>query len=326
VQSQIPLYPPQASNFAVRVDDLMFFMIAVCVFFAVGICIAVTYFFFKYRRKSPDEVGAPIHGNMKLEITWIVLPFILLLAMFGWGAEVFVKYRNAPPDSLDIYVIGKQWMWKLQQPNGRKEINELHIPVNRDVRLILASEDVIHDFSIPAFRVKMDDVPGRYNTLWFRATKVGRYHFFCSQYCGTNHAVMGGWVTVMTPSDYAAWLAGSTGSGDPVAQGQQLYEQLGCSTCHIDDGSGRGPSYDSLYGARVRLADGRTIVADDAYIRSHILTPPAYLVARYQPLMPSFQGLVTEEQILDLIAYIKSLQKVPPPNNSAFGGLGPEKK
>jgi cytochrome c oxidase subunit II len=320
VQSQLPLYPPEASNFASKVDSLMAFMVLVCVFFAVGICIAVIYFFFKYRRKSPDEVGAPIHGNMKLEITWIVLPFFLLMAMFGWGAVVFVNFRHPPQDALDIYVIGKQWMWKLQQPNGRREINELHIPVNRDIRLILASEDVIHDFFVPAFRVKMDVVPGRYNTMWFRATKVGRYHFFCSQYCGTNHALMGGWVTVMKADEYAAWLAGSSGTGDPVAEGQRLYDQLGCSTCHLPDGTGRGPSYYGVYGAKVRLADGTTVTADDAYIRESILVPNAKIVAGYVPVMPSFQGLVTEDQILALTAYIKSLKNEPPPGKKAVAG------
>jgi cytochrome c oxidase subunit 2 len=313
VQSQLPLYPQQASNFASSVDALMLFMIAVCLVFAVGICVAVIYLFFRYRRRDPDEVGAPIHGNMRLEITWIVLPFFLLMAMFGWGAVVFVNFRHAPPDALDIYVIGKQWMWKLQQPNGRREINELHVPVNRDIRLILASEDVIHDFFVPAFRVKMDVVPGHYNTMWFRATEVGRYHFFCSQYCGTNHAVMGGWVTVMSPDDYAAWLSGSTGSGDPVADGEKLYEQLACSTCHLPDGKGRGPSYYGVYGSKVRLADGSTVVADDAYIRESILQPNAKIVAGFQPVMPSFQGLVTEDQILALTAYIKSFKDQKPP-------------
>src|SRR5689334_753593 len=294
----------------------MYFMIAVCLFFAVGISIAVVYFFFKYRRRAPDEIGVPIHGNMRLEVTWIVLPLFFLLAMFGWGAVVFVNFRHMPPDALDIYVVGKQWMWKLQQPNGRREINELHIPVNRDIKLIMSSEDVIHDFFVPAFRVKMDVVPGHYNTMWFRATKTGRYHFFCSQYCGTNHAVMGGWVTVMEPDDYAAWLAGSSGTGDPVADGEKLFEQLACSTCHLPDGKGRGPSYNGIYGSKVRLADGTTATVDDAYIRESILQPNAKIVAGFQPVMPSFQGLVTEDQILSLTAYIRSLKDQPPPGKA----------
>jgi cytochrome c oxidase subunit II len=313
VQSELPLYPEQASNFAPQVDNLVLFMIAVCAFFAVVICAAVIYFFFKYPRRRPDEIGAPIHGDMRLEITWIVLPFFLLMAMFGWGAVIYVDYRHTPADTLDVYVIGKQWMWRLQQPNGRKEINELHVPVNRNVRLIMASEDVIHDFSVPSFRVKMDVVPGHYNTMWFRPTKPGRYHFFCSQYCGTNHAVMGGWVTVMEQDNYAKWLSGASASGDPVAIGQQLYTDLACNTCHLPDGKGRGPSYYAVYGSHVKLADGSTVLADDNYIRESILLPNAKIVAGYQPVMPSFQGLVTEDQILALTAYIKSLKDQPPP-------------
>jgi cytochrome c oxidase subunit 2 len=317
VQSQLPLFPVPASNFATKIDSLMLFMIVVCVFFAVGICVAVLYFFFKYRRRAPDEVGVPIHGDMRLEITWIVIPFLLLMVMFGWGTAVFVNYRTPPKDTLDIYVIGKQWMWKIQQPNGRREINELHVPVNRNVRLILSSEDVIHDFFVPAFRVKMDDVPGRYNTMWFRATRVGRYHFFCAQYCGTNHAQMGGWVTVMEPDQYAAWLANSPSTGDPVSGGQTLFNQLACSTCHLPDGTGRGPSLNGVYGSKVLLADGTTVVADDSYIRESILVPDAKIVARYAPVMPSFQGLVNEDQILELTAYIKSLKNQPPAGEKA---------
>jgi cytochrome c oxidase subunit 2 len=236
------------------------------------------------------------------------------MAMFGWGAVVYVDYRNAPRDTLDIYVIGKQWMWKAQQPNGLKEINELHVPVGRNIRLILASEDVIHDFFVPAFRVKMDVVPGHYNTMWFRPTKPGRYHFFCSQYCGTNHALMGGWVTVMEPSDYAAWLSGSSGGNtNPVVAGEKLFAEKACSTCHVADGTGRSPSLNGLYGAQVLLADGSAVVADDAYIRESILQPNAKIVAGYQPLMPTFQGQLTEEQIFALTAYIKSLQSQPVP-------------
>jgi cytochrome c oxidase subunit 2 len=209
-------------------------------------------------------------------------------------------------------------MWKIQQPNGRREINELHVPVGRDIKLILASEDVIHDFYVPAFRVKMDVVPGRYNTMWFRPTKPGRYHFFCSQYCGTNHALMEGWVTVMEPSDYASWLSGSAGAEeDPVVAGEKLFAEKACSTCHLGDGTGRAPSLNGLYDGTVRLADGSTVTADDAYIRESILAPNAKIVAGYQPLMPSFQGQLTEEQILSLTAYIRSLESQPVPRTGA---------
>jgi len=234
--------------------------------------------------------------------------------MFGWGAVVYVDYRRVPMDTLDIYVIGKQWMWKVQQPTGLREINELHVPVGRNVKLILASEDVIHDFSVPAFRVKMDVVPGHYNTMWFRPTKAGRYHFFCQQYCGTNHAIMGGWVTVMEPMEYAAWLSGSSdATANPVVAGEKLFAEKACTTCHLSNGTGRAPSLNGVYGAQVLLADGSTVTADDAYIRESILQPQAKIVAAYQPLMPSFQGQLTEEQLIDLTEYIKSLQSQPVP-------------
>jgi cytochrome c oxidase subunit 2 len=327
VQSQVPLYPEQASNFAPHVDNLMLFITLICLFFAVAVTVAIIIFFFKYHRKKPDDVGVPIHGNMILEAAWMIVPLILAMAMFGWGAVVYVDYRRAPQDTLDIYVIGKQWMWKAQQPNGLKEINELHVPVGKDVRLILASEDVIHDFYVPAFRVKMDVVPGHYNTMWFRPTKAGRYHFFCSQYCGTNHAIMGGWVTVMEPSEYAAWLSGTSGSGgNPVVAGEKLFTEKACATCHVGAGVGRAPSLNGVYGAKVLLADGSTVIADEAYIRESILQPNAKIVAGYQPVMPTFQGQVTEEQILALTAYIKSLQSQPVPEKGSGVAPATEKK
>ncbi|HLZ52003.1 MAG TPA: cytochrome c oxidase subunit II [Candidatus Acidoferrum sp.] len=326
MQVQLPFYPEQASNFAPRVDSLMTFLIVVSVFFSAGITAAIVYFFFKYHRKSKAEIGAPLHGDLRLEMTWIVIPSLLALAMFGWGAAVYVDYRHAPKDTMDIYVIGKQWMWKIQQPNGRREINELHVPTGRDIKLILASEDVIHDFFVPAFRVKMDVVPGHYNTMWFRPTKPGRYHFFCSQYCGTSHAMMGGWVTVMDPSGYAAWLSGSSGENvDPVVAGEKLFVEKACATCHLANGTGRAPSLNGVYEGTVRLADGSSVTADDAYIRESILNPPAKIVAGYQPVMPSFQGQLTEEQILSLTAYIKSLQSQPVPASGA-GVSAPGKK
>ena len=321
----LPLAPEPASNFASSVDGLMVYLTAICSFFAVAITIAVIYFFFRYRRRTRDEVGVPIHGDIRLETTWIVVPLFLALTMFGWGAVVYVDFRRAPMDTLDIYVVGKQWMWRVQQPTGLREINELHVPVGRNVKLILASEDVIHDFSVPAFRVKMDVVPGHYNTMWFRPTKAGRYHFYCQQYCGTNHALMVGWVTVMEPSDYAAWLSGSSEPFEnPVTAGEKLFAEKACTTCHVGNGTGRAPSLNGMYGAKVLLADGSTVTADDAYIRESILAPQAKIVAGYQPLMPSFQGQMTEEQIISLTAYIKSLQSQPVPATGS--GIAPTGK
>jgi len=321
VQSPLPFFPEQASNFAGHVDALFSYILVTAIFFTVLVTLLAIFAAIRYRRKSPSEIGAEIEGNTPLEIGWTLIPLILALGMFAWGAVIYVNYRTAPKDTLDIYVIGKQWMWKLQQPNGRKEINELHIPVNRDIKLIMGSEDVIHDFYVPAFRVKMDVVPGRYNTMWFRPTKIGKYHFFCSQYCGTNHALMGGWVTVMDPAEYAAWLSDEGGDVNPVSAGEKLFTQLACTTCHVANGTGRGPSLNGVYGAKVLLADGSTVIADDGYIRESILQPKAKIVAGYQPVMPTFQGLVTEEQILNLTAYIKSLQTQPVPAKGA--GVAP---
>jgi cytochrome c oxidase subunit 2 len=321
VQSPLPFFPEQASNFAGHVDALFSYILVTSIFFTVLVTLLAVFAAFRYRRRSASEIGAAIHGNTALEIGWTLIPLILALGMFAWGAVIYVNFRTAPKDTLDIYVIGKQWMWKLQQPNGRKEINELHVPVNRNIKLILGSEDVIHNFYVPAFRVKMDVVPGRYNTLWFRPTKVGKYHFFCSQYCGTNHALMGGWVTVMDPAEYAAWLSGESGDVSPVSAGEKLFTQLACTTCHVSNGTGRGPSLNGVYGAKVLLADGSTVTADEGYIRESILQPKAKIVAGYQPVMPTFQGLVTEEQILNLTAYIKSLQTQPVPAKGA--GVAP---
>jgi cytochrome c oxidase subunit II len=323
VQSQMPLYPQEASNFAPNVDALMIYITVICLFFAAAITGAIIYFFFRYRRRKPGDIGVPIHGDMRLETLWLVIPLILALSMFAGGAVVYVDFRRAPLDTLDIYVVGKQWMWKAQQPTGLKEINELHVPVGRNVKLILASEDVIHNFSVPDFRVKMDVVPGHYNTMWFRPTKAGRYHFFCSQYCGTNHAIMGGWVTVMEPAEYESWLTGLTGAtANPVVAGERLFAEKACNTCHFSDGKGRGPSLNGLYEAKVLLADGSTVTADETYLRESLLAPNAKIVAGYQPQMPTYQGQLTEEQILNLLTYIKSLQGQPRPETGAGATTG----
>jgi cytochrome c oxidase subunit 2 len=309
MQPGIPLFPDSASTFAPQVDHLFFYLMGVSFFFASIICFGIIYFAIRYRRRSPGEIGEDIEGNNTLEIAWTVLPFMLLLVMFGWGTSIYIHERQAPDQALDVYVVGKQWMWKLQHSEGRKEINELHVPVGVAVKLTMTSEDVIHDFFVPAFRTKMDIIPGRYSTLWFRATKPGKYHFFCSQYCGTDHAVMGGWVYVMDAADYQAWLGGSSDRAGltPVQAGEQLFTTLACVTCHSGTTEARGPNLHGVYGSTVHLNGGQTVLADDGYIRESILQPAAKVVEGYQPLMPTFQGLVTEEQLIDLIAYVRSL-------------------
>jgi len=322
--SGTPLFPEQASTMAGRVDALYFFLLAISIFFSVLIAGLIVFYAIRYRRRDPLSVGQVLHGMMALEIGWTVIPFIISMIIFVWGASVFFAISRPPDETLNIYVVGKQWMWKLQHPEGQMEINELHVPVGRDVKLTMTSEDVIHDFFVPAFRIKADVLPARYTTIWFRPTKAGRYHLFCSQYCGTNHAVMGGWVTVMEPAEFEAWLAGGPVEGSLAEAGERLFQQLACNNCHASSGKGRGPSLVGLYGSTVRLQGGQTVVADDDYLRESILNPRAKIVAGYGPDMPVFQGLVSEEQVLQLIAYIKSL--APPQAAPGQPGTAAESK
>ena len=305
------LFPEQASTFAPDVDHLLYFLLAVAAFFTLAIFCSIFYFAIHYRRRSETELPRAIHGGMALEILWSVIPFGLTMVMFTWGASIYFNESRPPDNALDVYVVGKQWMWKLEHLGGQREINELHIPVGRAVRLTMTSEDAIHSFFVPAFRTKQDAVPGRYTTTWFTPTKVGKYHLFCAEYCGTNHSRMGGWIYVMAPRDYEAWLSGGASGGSLAENGQKLFDELACGNCHKPDGSGRCPSLTGLFGKTVQLAGGATVKADEGYIRESILQPQAKIVAGYGPIMPTFQGLVTEEGVLQLIEYIKSLG--PPP-------------
>ncbi len=306
--SGFPLFPESASSIAGRVDALYFFLLAIAAFFSLLIAGLIVFYAVKYHRRSPGAVGRTIHGGMILELTWTIVPLIITMVIFVWGASVFFAMTHPPDDALNIYVVGKQWMWKFQHLDGQREINELHVPVERNIRLIATSEDVIHDVFVPAFRLKVDVIPGRYVTLWFRATKPGRYHLFCAEYCGTKHSGMTGEVIVMAPADYQAWLSGGTPGGSLADAGQKLFADLACNTCHRPDAQGRGPVLDGLLGKTVSLQSGGTIVADEAYLRESILNPSAKVTAGYQPIMPTFQGLVSEDQLLQLIEYIKSLQ------------------
>src|ERR1017187_736623 len=306
--SNLPLFPPSASSVSQEVDLLYLFLIAVSAFFTVLIAAMVVGFAVKYRRRHADEVGVPIHGSLALELLWTIIPLLLTLVMFVWGAELFFKIARPPANAMDIYVVGKQWMWKVQHPDGVREINEMHVPIGRPIRLTLGSEDVIHDFSIPAFRVKMDVVPGKVTTLWFTATVPGTYHLFCMQYCGTKHSGMIGSVIAMQPVDYEAWLAGGRASGSPVQNGEKLFADLSCITCHKSDSTGRGPSLLGVYGSTVTLADGRKVVADENYLRESIVNSQAKVVQGFQPIMPVFQGMVSEENLMQLIAYLKTLK------------------
>jgi cytochrome c oxidase subunit 2 len=305
------LFPVQASTLAPETDHLLYFLLAVSVFFTLLIFGAIFYFAIRYRRRSEGELPHVQHTGYTLEIVWSVIPFGLTMVMFTWGASIFFNASKPPNDAIQIYAVGKQWMWKLEHMEGQREINELHIPVGRPVRVTMASEDVIHSFFVPAFRTKQDVVPGRYSTTWFTPTKTGKYHLFCAEYCGTRHSGMIGWVYVMEPADYQNWLSGGAAEGSLAENGKKLFEQLACNNCHKEDNTGRCPNLLNLFGTQVKLSGGGTVKADEAYIRESILQPQAKIVAGYEPVMPTFTGLVTEDQVLQLVEYVKSLGPKP---------------
>lgn len=304
----IPFWPEQASSLAWDVDVFYAAMVGVSVFTTVLIAGVLVYFAVKYRRRDGDYRPPHIETSKMLEIVWSVIPLILVMGMFFWGTELYFRQSYIPENAMNIDVTGKQWMFKFQHPNGRREINTLHVPMGVPVRLTMASEDVIHDLFIPDFRIKKDLVPGRYSSTWFQAIKPGTYHLFCNQYCGTQHSSMIGSVIVMPPNEYQNWLAGFTGE-TPAQAGEALFSKHACNTCHSMDGSGgRGPSLIGLLGNKVQLLDGRVVVADKTYLRESILKPQAKVVAGYTPIMPSYQGLLGEEEVNHLIAYIETLQ------------------
>jgi cytochrome c oxidase subunit 2 len=302
-----PLFPETASTMASRVDALYFFLVGLSAVMSLLIAGLIVYYAVKFRRRSPDQVGARIAGGMVLEITWSVIPLLVVLFIFAWGASVFFAMASPPADTLNIYVVGKQWMWKFQHLNGSREINELHVPANRPVKLIMTSEDVIHDLFFPAFRVKADVIPGRYTEVWFEATQPGSYHLFCAEYCGTKHSAMIGQVVVMEPSAFQAWLSSGQAEGSLASAGGKLFADLACNTCHRPDAQGRGPVLQGLFGKTVTLQSGETVAVDEAYIRESILNPNEKLTAGFQPVMPAYQGQVNEQGILELIEYVRAL-------------------
>ncbi len=306
------LFPEQASTLAPQTDALLFFLLAITTFFVVLIAGLIIVFMIRYRRRAPDEIPESVHGSLALEIAWTLPPFVIVMVIFFWGASLFAIIRRPPDDAMNIDVVGKQWMWKLQHMEGRREIDELHVPVGTPVKLTMTSEDVIHSFFVPAFRIKQDAVPGRYTTTWFEATKPGSYHLFCAEYCGTLHSGMIGHVIAMEPAEYQAWLqtgeAGGVPALSPVAAGQALFEAQGCPSCHAAGAAQRGPMLAGLFGSTVNFEGGGTALADEGYLRESILNPQAHLVAGYQAIMPTYQGLLSEENVMQLIAYVKSLK------------------
>jgi cytochrome c oxidase subunit II len=307
--SWIPFIPESASTVSGKVDALYFYLSGVTVFFSLLIGGVITFFVIKYRRRLPNEIPRPIAGSHRLEMIWSVIPFIIAMSIFAWGAQIYFENSRPPKNANEVYVVGKQWMWKIQHSTGQREINELHVPVGRKIKLIMTSEDTIHDFFIPAFRIKADVLPGKYTMQWFEATKPGTYHLFCAEYCGMNHSGMIGSIIVMQPTEFDSWLSGNISQQSPAVAGQQLFQSLGCVSCHGANGEGgRGPALVGLFGSKVFFNNGQTLTADEVYIRESIEDPQAKVVNGFNPIMPTFQGQVTPEQLIQIISYIKSLQ------------------
>jgi len=319
--NDFPLWPERASTIAGQVDALFIALIVVTGTVSLLVWLLIIYFGIKYRRRPDNELAQDYEPPQILEIGWIVLPTIIFIGIFLWGAWLFFQEQRVPANALDVYATARQWMWKFEHAGGQRELNTLHVPIGRPIRITMASEDVIHSLWFPAFRVKMDVLPSRYRTMWFQATKTGRFHIFCAEYCGTNHSAMIGWVEVMDPTAYQRWLAGGT-EGSMASQGEGLFQKYACNTCHTNDATGRGPVLTGLFGKPVTLNDGRVVMADENYIRESILNPQAKIVLGFSPIMPTFQGQVNEEELLKLLAYVRSLgaertMSVAPPTSAA---------
>ena len=295
----------RVSNYAIRIDDFFFALTTLSIVIAGLVFTLIAVFSVRYRAGSPHSGGA--RPGLELEITWTAATFFLFLFIFWWAASTELQALHAPRHTLDIHVVAKQWMWKIEQPNGIREINEIHAPIDTPVRLIMTSQDVIHSMFLPALRIKQDVLPDRYTYLWFNAKKPGVYHLLCTQFCGTEHSRMTGRIVLMTPQNYARWSTSQQPSENLAAEGEKLFRSLGCSGCHGPNSSVHAPDLAGVYGHAVHLSDGRTVTADDAYIRDSILLPKKDVVIGFKPVMPSFTGIVSEDQIVRLIAYIKSL-------------------
>src|ERR1700742_949104 len=301
------LFPREASTIAPYADALYFFLLLITIVGVLIVLALIVTFSLRYRaEKSP--VATQIEGSTLLEATWTIIPLAIFLVCFVWGALLYFRIYSPPVNAMNIYVVGKQWMWKAEHPGGQHEINALHVPIGRPVQLTMISQDVFHSFSIPDFRVKREVIPGRYTTVWFNATTPGTYHIFCTQYCGTNHSVMIGEVTVLTPADYEKWLQQST-SGMSLAQnGERLFASMGCNACHNGTAAARGPNLAGVYGSKLTLTDGSQVLVNDAYLRDAILNPSQHVTAGYAPIMPTYQGQISEDGLIDLVEFIKQLQ------------------
>jgi len=301
------LFPAEASTIAPYTDALYVFLLLMTVVGMALVCALVLVFSLKYRREK-HPVATQIEGSTLLEATWTIIPLAIFLVTFVWGALLYFRIYDPPANAMNIYIVGKQWMWKAEHPGGQHEINALHVPTGRPVQLTMISQDVFHSFSIPDFRVKREVIPGRYTTVWFQATTPGTYHIFCTQYCGTQHSMMIGEVTVLTPEDYEKWTKQST-SGMSLAQnGERLFASMGCNACHNGTAAARGPSLAGVYGSRLTLTDGSQVLVNDAYLRDAILNPSQHVTAGFAPIMPTYQGQISEDGLIDLVEFVKNMQ------------------
>jgi cytochrome c oxidase subunit 2 len=301
------LFPAEASTIAPYMDALYFFLILITLVGMALVGVLVIGFSVRYRRQR-NPVATQVEGSTLLEATWTIIPLALFLVCFVWGALLYFRIYNPPANAMNIYIVGKQWMWKAEHPGGQHEINALHVPTGRPVQLTMISQDVFHSYSIPEFRVKREVIPGRYTTVWFNATDPGTYHLFCTQYCGTQHSGMIGEVVAMTPEDYEKWAQQST-SGMSLAQnGERLFASLGCNACHSGNAAARGPNLAGVYGSKLTLANGTQALVNEAYLRDAILNPSQHITAGFAPIMPTYQGQISEDGLIDIVEYIKTLQ------------------
>lgn len=295
-----------ASRMADDVDALFFAMVALCGFVLLGISAALLFFSVRYRRGSGASRRGGTSKNLRVELVWTAIPALLFLGIFAWSITLFAQIRTMPQDAKTVYVVAKQWMWKVQHADGHREVNQLHVPAGKTVLLTMTSQDVIHSFFVPAFRVKQDVLPGRYTQLWFTPEQTGEYHLFCAEFCGTDHSRMTGRIVVLSPQDYLAW-AGSGGATSLAQRGERLFRQHGCSGCHGELATVRAPELAGIYGKAIALADGSSVIADERYIRDSILLPSRQIAAGYADIMPTYQDRIDEEDVIALTAYIRSL-------------------
>lgn len=303
------LFPDQASTIAPKVDWLYLALILVTGSVALLIFTLITVYSIRYRRRRIDQRGAHIEGFVPLELFWAVIPFLIFMGIFAWGGVIYYERSSPPKGTIDIYVVGKQWMWKLQHLEGPREINQLHIPAGYPVRLLMTSQDVIHSFYVPAFRIKQDVLPGRYTSQWFQATKPGRYHLFCAEYCGTEHSRMIGTIEVMRQEDFQQWIEAQRATQPMKSSGKEVFARLGCDSCHSSTDTPLGPSLHNVYQRKTSLKGGGSIIADESYLRESILNPADRIVHGYQSTMPTYRGQISDEQLNELIEYIKSLKR-----------------